>query len=324
MNDWINSFLAARFLPSLTFDWVDLGAGGGQDLYLMPLHFSSGTLLKIDGRETNFNSPSNDKFLNDYIDHTKVSQISIASYLSASGGLRYIYRVPDGGGSTFYPGQHLDVALVRGCTQPFLSEPVQTLPLSQILKENSLNPIFIKIDLEGAETDVFEDLFHNSYYPLLIEAETNVSPIAPGRPSCELLSFLDRSGYRLIDLRTTYDYCPISHAPNLERAIQQLPIWSSAFQGHLDQFDGLYIKTDLLQMPIRYSSLLPSVIYILVCYRQFHLASRLIEISGLPNDACIALNQFIDSLLTSSTALATHNPMSCVGYHPLTNWLKRT
>ena len=75
MNDWINSFLAARFLPSLTFDWVDLGAGGGQDLYLMPLHFSSGTLLKIDGRETNFNSPSNDKFLNDYIDHTKVGHV---------------------------------------------------------------------------------------------------------------------------------------------------------------------------------------------------------------------------------------------------------
>ena len=61
----------------------------------------------------------------------------------------------------------------------------------------------------------------------------------------ETHSLLSSHGYRLIDLRKTYDFPLISEQSLISQYLMNDQPTSVAYQGFLHQFDGLYVHTSL-------------------------------------------------------------------------------
>ena len=90
----------------------------------------------------------------------------------------------------------------------------------------------------------------------------------------------------------------------------------------LSQFDGLFIRQDILgQNKINRNEGI-SMIYLLLCYRQFHLAYNLLDKIKISADEKIKVFELAENIFSSYSEIAKLSKAAQVGYHPLFNWLK--
>ena len=303
----------------ISFDWFDLGASGSQDIYFMPFYLNSGAYLSVDGRNTSL--PQSLLYLNKIGFKTTTNLFSLNSFISDKEGWVYLYETNEGTGSTLFPSRDIDTsALKTSETVSFKRHPVKSISLSNFLLNNNISPFFGKLDLEGSEHLVLSDLFSHNLAPLILEIEINVGNLSEDIQGMDTHLLLSNHGYRLIDLRRTYDFPEISEKSSLSHLLSKAPPTSVAFQGILHQFDGLYIHTSLFDS--QDVELLLNAIYCLCMYRQFHLATRFVEhgISDLSlRGLCLT---FLERSFSQFTATMNSNPLAYHGFHGWFNWVK--
>ena len=247
--------------------------------------------------------------------------VSLNNFISDSDGWVYLYETTEGTGSTLFPSRDLDTAPLKTPESiKFNRYPVKSISLSNFLLNNSIDPFFGKIDLEGSEHLVLSDLFSNNNAPLILEVEINVGSLSENIQGMDTHALLSNNGYRLIDLRKTYDFPQISNQSSISQLLSQAPASSVAFQGVLHQFDGLYVHTSLFDS--RDIHFITKSVYCLCLYRQFHLATRFVEhgISDLRlKDICVT---FLEVCFAEFTATMNSNPAAYHGFHSWFNWQK--
>ena len=156
------------------------------------------------------------------------------SFISDKDGWVYLYETNEGTGSTFFPSRDLDTAPLKTSESiKFKRRPVKSISLSNFLLNNSIEPFFGKIDLEGSEYLVLSDLFLHNNAPLILEVEINVGSLSEDIQGMDTHALLSNNGYRLIDLRKTYDFPEISNQSSISQLLSQASASSVAFQGIL-------------------------------------------------------------------------------------------
>ena len=303
----------------ISFDWFDFGSSGSQDAYLSPLYLNPGKYLFVDGRDTDI--PTSIVKLRSRGYRCTEQIVPLNSFISNQDGWLYLYETSEGSGSTFYPSRDLDTAPLKPTElSAFQRKPVKAISISSFLKKNNINPFFGKIDLEGSEEQVLNDLFSNNLAPLILEIEINVGSLSENKQGMETHSLLSSHGYRLIDLRKTYDFPLISEQSLISQYLMNDQPTSVAYQGFLHQFDGLYVHTSL------FDSLSPDsilkAIYCLAHYRQFHLSIRLVESAISDIDLRELCLNFLEGCYSEFAATMNNDSSSYHGFHPWFNWVK--
>lgn len=316
----IYSEVSSKFLEE-DFDWADLGSFGSADAYLLPLTSLKGRCLCIEGREDSkdaSNAYKNNPFVNSKIE-------SIKTFISEKRGKKYFFESSEGGGSSFYPSQDLISQVLEEHNNKLLTRRiVDCESLESILKKKNLNCLFIKADLEGAEYESLKSIIDitSLIRPLVLEVEINVGERGPFKSIGDGLAKYEKHGYRLLDMRKTYFY-PKGELFSKD-TINNDPIFAPHFQGCLHQADLLLINTVCLNEPKKISDHhLLGLVLILMLYRQFHLAAKLLEQRDEQWSRAM-ISQVIPTILDEFRKIAINSQSALWGYHPLFNWLKST
>ena len=257
------------------FDWADLGSFGSADAYLWPLSSLRGRCLCIEGRKDSKDA-SNMYKNNPYI-NSKVE--SVNTFISGQKEQRYFFESSEGGGSTFYPNQDLVSQVLEGeKDKPLTRKIVDCESLEYIMNDKKLNCVYIKADLEGAEYESLKSILDSSKAerPLILEVDINIGERGPFKSIGNGLDIYEDMGYRLLDMRKTYFY-PKGNLLDKDTVAND-PIFAPHFQGCLHQADLLLVNNECLSMTYKLSKhRLLSLSLILMVYRQFHLAAKLLE-----------------------------------------------
>ena len=186
-------------------------------------------------------------------------------------------------------------------------------------KQLDINPVFIKLDVEGAELECLEEYLDNSCnpHPLVIEVEINVGQRGSNDGCGSVLTRLDQRGYRLLDLRKTYDYALVDG--QFGDLLVSEELHCPAFQGMLHQFDGLFIDKSIFENSCS-STNLELLVPLLASYRQFGLAARLIQTTDSNHKD--TMFSFLESVFKFYRDTSRINSSAAFGFHPLFNWLK--
>ena len=303
------------------FDWADLGSFGSADAYLWPLSSLRGRCLCIEGREDSkdaSNMYKNNPYINSRVE-------SVNCFVSGQKEQRYFFESAEGGGSTFYPNQDLISQVLEGSSDKLLNRKlVNCESLEYILSSKELNCVYVKADLEGAEFESLKSIIDGPKIqkPLILEVEINIGERGPFRSIGDGLREYEIMGYRLVDMRKTYFY-PKGDLLGKD-TINDDPIFAPHFQGCLYQADLLLIDTECLSMTYKLSKHnLLSLCLILMLYRQFHLAAKLLETR---NEvwAKEMTSEVLPRVINEFRKIAINNESALWGYHPLFNWLKST
>lgn len=83
----------------------------------------------------------------------------------------------------------------------YISEEVQSQTIDQLIKVHSLNPGFIKVDVEGAEHLVFSGMPEclNTYRPIILSELSNYLLKKNGSSSKEIIDFFEKNNYTVTD-----------------------------------------------------------------------------------------------------------------------------
>lgn len=316
----IYSEISSKYLEE-DFDWADLGSFGSADAYLLPLTSLKGRCLCIEGREDPkdaSNAYRSNRFIKSKIE-------SVKTFISDKRGKKYFFESPEGGGSSFYPTQDLiSQVLEENNSKALIRKIVDCESLEFILDNKNLNCLFIKADLEGAEYESLRSIIDitSTKRPLILEVEINVGERGPFTSIGDGLAKYEKHGYRLIDMRKTYSY-PKGKMFR-EDTINNDPIFAPHFQGCLNQADLLLINTVALYEPRKISKhQLLGLVLVLMIYRQFHLATKLLELRD-EQWSREMISEEIPEVLGEFRKIAIGCQSALWGYHPLFNWLKAT
>jgi len=303
-------------------DWVDFGSSGNPDAYILPLSQLRGRCLCVEGRECGESSEAFKR------QNGSCEILKLDCFVAGETGHKFFYETSEGGGSSLYPPSDIFSEILqqrnKNTTLQYL---VKTQAAGDLLQQCNIKPVYIKIDIEGAEYEVLESIFKhtNIENPYIVECEINIGSRGTACNGGEILSRMDKHGYRLIDLRKTY---LLPDNENMDKLICDEKIYSAGFQGILHQFDGLFIKEKLVTDT---SSCKPARIMqsclVLCLYRQFHLAMNILERGKAGIDVVtyeLLAQRVIPSIYNEFRRASNSSISSFWGYHPLFNWLKST
>ena len=303
------------------FEWADLGSFGTADAYLIPLTSLRGNCLCVEGRHDS--KDASNAYMSNPVISTNI--LPIKTFISGSNEKRFFFESPEGGGSSFYPCQDIFARWSEDIAAKTLKRSiVECKSLAEVIEQNHLDCIFIKADLEGAEIECIESVISNDRIqnPLLLEVEINVGERGPSESMGDGLHKYEEMGYRLVDMRKTYFY-PQSKSP-LTQQISKEVIYAPYFQGCIHQFDLLLIRKDILMsLDIHEEDNIIKCCLVLFLYRQFHLASFILEKLNTEKSKVLLLD-YAPSIYNIFKEAAHENHAALWGYNPLFNWLKST
>ena len=121
---------------------------------------------------------------------------------------------------------------------------------------------------------MLSDLFLHNNAPLILEVEINVGSLSEDIQGMDTHALLSNNGYRLIDLRKTYDFPEISNQLPYSAPLSSFCILSS-FPGRTPSVWRFVCSYKSFESTDTYTNI--KAIYCLCMYRQFHLATRIIE-----------------------------------------------
>lgn len=168
-------------------DWniLDIGANIGYFSILFSVLSPNGKVLAVEPIEENVTLINQSKFLNS-IENLEISQCAVGK----SVGANEFHVMKDNAYSGF-----LDTERV----EPKSTITVKTETLTTLLDKSGLDRLdFIKIDVEGAEYDIFSHSidFLDQFKPKFIMAECNKrNLLIYGHTQNELISLFERAGY---------------------------------------------------------------------------------------------------------------------------------
>lgn len=309
-------------------DWVDFGSSGYPDSYILPLSQLRGRCLCVEGRSGK-DSSTTFRLMNG-----ECKTVMAECFVTGTSEYRLFHESEEGGGSTFYPASDIFYALLQESKAHQISQYiVNTYAANELLKQNGIEPLYVKLDIEGAEQEVLESIFEDTEIenPYVVECEINIGSrgiASNGRIASnagEVICKMSEQGYRLIDIRKTY---LLPDSKDMLEQVSKEPVFSPAYQGILQQFDGLFLKEQIVtQCKMCKPYRIAQTCLILCLYRQFHLAMNITEKSKeLIGEEVYSLLKLkvIPSVYSEFKKCSDINMASIWGYHPLFNWLKST
>jgi FkbM family methyltransferase len=301
---------------------ADLGSAGLPDLYIAPLHQFRGKCLRIEGRK-DATTPLSEFYSN----HGVVIQMGIIPvdcWVSKVTGHSRVY-IRDSGSSNFLD-LDTDFSIMTTEEQSVSTKVVNTVGIAELLEASNFEYLsYCKLDIEGSERDILEGIFQHftgSNRPSVLEVEINVGRYDRQTDFGQFITYLDQSGYRLIDIRKSATQVPCNtYGQMLQNQLHGVSEATS--RGVLFQFDGLFVKKRNLFDPTIDQLDLMDTVSILCCYRQFSLACKIVELNeSTPRSLKNIISGKIEKILGIVDKEARANPYTILGLHPYFNFNK--
>lgn len=203
--------------------------------------------------------------------------------LAGTTGRRDFYVLNRATGSSLYPPNDAVILEYSGRSYAGVRRVVQVdcMSLADFLAEHGRPmPSLMKLDTQGTELEILSSLTHVQLEGLLcVELEVEFLELYKGQPTFgDVHAFMQRSGFRLLDLRTHRSYRNAKDESNhYLRKYLNTAAGSAALSAELVAGDALYVRESFLQNPPASKDRLVSFLCLLRMYGFYDLAFWTIE-----------------------------------------------
>lgn len=203
--------------------------------------------------------------------------------LAGETGRRSFHVLNRATGSSLYPPNDPVILEYSGRSYAGLRRVVEVdcLSLADFLTANRRPvPVLIKLDTQGTELEILSSLSAKQLDGLLcVEMEVEFVELYRGQPLFgDVHTFMQRNGFRLLDLRTHRSYRNAKDQPlHYLRKYLNTAAGSSALSAELVAGDALYIRAASLQAPAESTIALITLLCLLRLYGFYDLAFWLAE-----------------------------------------------